>query len=147
MEDYLPLIIGIIWLAYTLYNKGQKKKNVKGPNSSERGKKPVSSLLEQILLGKESIEPQPYETSDSFIETTEENIEEVEEVVTAQKSEPFLQTELANFVQEGQPAFFAEDSLAGLEIFEEKEEEKYIDDFDLKKAIVFSEILNAPYIE
>ena len=147
MKDYLPLIIGIIWIAYTLYNRSQKKKNVKRPNSSERDEKPVSSLLEQILLGKESIEPQPYETSDSFIETIEENIEEVEEEVTAQKSEPFLQTELANFVQEGQPAFFAEDSLAGLEIFEEKEKDKYIDDFDLKKAVVFSEILNAPYIE
>lgn len=147
MEEFLPIIIGIIWLAYTIYNKGQKKKNVRKPVSTEKDESSAPTLLEQILLGKEPSESQPYETSDSFIETIEENIEDTEEVTTTHGPEPFLHSELTNFVQKGQKAIIEDEDALGIEIIEDTELEKYLVDFDLQKAVILSEILKAPYID
>ena len=144
MEEFLPIIIGIIWLVYTIYNKGKKKEaKRRHPGRSEEAKAP--SILEQLFTDSEEFKPQPFEMHDEpgesqFVEEYNEVDDEPEE-----KPEPFLRTELADFMQEGQSAItpsgnYMMEEMPGLENQVEKL------DFDLRKAIIFSEILNTPYI-
>ncbi len=144
MEEFLPLVIGIIWLVYTIYSKAKKKEAKRHhPDKSEESKAP--SILEQLFTGNEALKPQPYETYDESVES--QLVDEYDEVVSEpeQESGPLLRTELSDFMQEGQPAIIP----SGNYMMEEKTDmENQIEklDFDLRKAIIFSEILNAPYI-
>jgi len=146
MEEFLPLLIGIIWLVYTLYNRGQKKKNVRKPQPAKESDNKTPSFIEQLLMGEDVTQPQPYEQ-----EETELELEPVVEKPVINKSEriksaPFLTSELADFVHEGQ-------SISEVYEFEEQiyekshDDENIVADFDLKKAVIFSEILNPPYID
>ena len=144
MEELLPLIIGIVWLVYTIYSKGKKKKAERNhPGRSEEAKAP--SILEQLFTDNKVFKPQPYEMHDEpvesqFVEEYDEDVDEPEE-----KPEPFLRTELADFMQEGQSAITPSGNYMKQEKIElENQVEKL--DFDLRKAIIFSEILNTPYI-
>lgn len=144
MEELLPLIIGVVWLIYTIYNKG-KKKGAKRRQPDGISEEKAPSILEQIFAGSEAFQPQTYEV----YEEPEENylVEEYIDVESGkeEKRSPFLKSELADFVQEGQSAFSSSDDIFAEEILES---ESHIEkqDFDLRKAIIFSEILNAPYI-
>jgi hypothetical protein len=144
MEEYLPLIIGIVWLVYTIYNKG-KKRGAKPPHPEAAQETPISSFFEQLFTDKETLKPQPY----GLYESDEENlpVEEYEQVAyePEEKSSPFLKTELADFMYEGQPATETSDNHL-MEENEDEENQFNRTDFDLRKAIIFSEILNAPYI-
>lgn len=146
MEEILPLIIGIIWLVYTIYSKGKRKEARKNHSGrSEKTKAP--SILEQIFADSDALKPQPYEMTTEYDEDLFVEEHEVEEVVEKQEElpRPFLRTELENFVHEGQPAI----TPSGEYIMEERiGDENQIEnqEFDLQKAIIFSEILNAPYI-
>ncbi len=146
MEEFLPILIGIIWLAYTLYNRAQKKKNARKPQPAETREDKAPSFIEQLLMGEETIQPQPYESPEHDLET--EIIEDEFANVKREKEiiKPFLNEELADFIYEGQSVSTANE-------IEEIEDEKVTgfdqetDEFDLKKAVIFSEILNAPYID
>ncbi|MCD4790317.1 MAG: hypothetical protein K8R37_09980 [Bacteroidales bacterium] len=146
MEELLPIIIGIIWLAYTIYSKGQKKKHAKNPQPSGEKEKSGASFLEQILLGEESPHPQPYESFIEPIENEPERVEVYEEEVKKQEPQPFLREELSDFLQEGQRVSFKKEEFSYIDIEEKSEIKKYIEDFNLRKAVIYSEILNAPYI-
>ena len=146
MEEFLPILIGIIWLAYTLYNRAQKKKNARKPQPDENRKDKAPSFIEQLLMGEETIQPQPYESSEHDLET--EIIEDEFANVKREKEsiKPFLNEELADFIYEGQSVSTAN----GIEEIEDEEGvgfDQETDEFDLKKAVIFSEILNAPYID
>lgn len=148
MEEFLPLIIGFIWLAYTWYNKNQKKKLGKDGQPGTTKKQP--SILEQLISG----EPVQFSDSDPVYEETEE-FEEFEPIAMVEENEkttPFLSSELANFMEEGQSAFnetydddYNQDVDDEAELVYETLAE--FEDFDLKKAVILSEILNAPYID
>lgn len=145
MEDLIPLIIGILWLVYTIYSKGKKKEAKRHRTvKSEESKAP--SILEQLLGGNEAFKPQPYEMYDEPAE--EQLVNEYDEIddEPEQPPRPFLRKELAEFMQEGEPVT----TLWGNYMTEEVEDmrnqvEKT--EFDLRKAIIFSEIINAPYID
>jgi len=146
MEEFLPILIGIIWLVYTLYNRGQKKKGRRKPQPVENEGTKSPSFIEQLLMGEEGQAPQPYEYSEPEVET-ETIVDEFAETIKEKRASiPFLTEELSDFVHEGQSVG------SGYEI-EDSEDEKHTEfhletnEFDLKKAVVFSEILNAPYID
>ncbi len=143
MEEILPLIIGILWLVYTFYKKGKKKEARRHqPVGSEEVKAP--SILEQLFAANDVPEPQPYE----MYEEPEDNtyVEDFDEVVieTNEKQSPFLNAELADFVNKGQVAITPSDNFMMEK--EDVENQDNIPDFDIRKAIIFSEILNTPYI-
>jgi hypothetical protein len=146
MEDFLPVLIGIIWVAITLYNKGKKKQNIKQSAATEiKDSKPLS-VLEQILMGGVIKESKPF---DIYYEpVAEKPIEYIEEKIKQKKPPtPFLNEELAQFSQEGQPvSAFLEDEMTIDEFLHALETEKTDMDFDLQKAVIYSEILNPPYI-
>lgn len=143
MEDLLPVLIGIIWLAYTLYNRGQKKSKAKLRESVQKQEPRSPSILEQILLGEQ---PQPYiapvvEESFQAMEFKEPDPEPVRKNIR-----PFLSEELSRFTGEGEPGI--EKSAITESPLKETVHVSLIKemDFDLRKAVIFSEILNAPYI-
>jgi hypothetical protein len=147
MENLLPILIGIIWVAYTLYNKGKKKNVVRQPQTEMQERKPLS-IFEQILLGEEIKQPQPY--ADYSEPKEPEPIARPIKIKTNIKKSPspFLNEELAGFVQEGQSVseFFSHDKTIE-EILHESNEGFGERDFDLRKAIIYSEVLNTPYID
>ncbi len=146
MEDFLPLLIGIIWLAYTLYNKGQKQKARKGLPAKE-GKSPMSSILEEFLLGKEQNPTIPVYADEPEVKPFTDFAEEAKPIEAFQASipKPVIASELEKYTIEGEHVFSDEDFI---------NENSYsteivfsnINEFDLKRAVIYSEILNAPYI-
>jgi len=149
MKEYLPLIIGIIWLAYTWYNKNQKKKQ--GKDNQPVSEKRTPSILEQLLTGEnlQFSEPEPvYEEIEELDTNVHDNYFETELQAEVEKPNPFLTSELAGFSDEGLSVFEDKYSLAP-----DEDEMLVLDalgelkDFDLRKAVIFSEILNAPYID
>ncbi len=147
MENLLPILIGIIWIAYTLYSKGQKKKNVQSHHIEEKQKEKPRSILEQILLGEDLKPPQPF--AGLFEDEEPEPIVQVmgKKEIIRKSPRPFLNEELSAFMQEGQSVSELYDHektieeilLEGNEGFEEF-------DFDIRKAVIYSEVLNPPYI-
>lgn len=147
MEDFLPILIGIIWVAYTLYNKGKKKDQIKHPIASEKREKKPLSIFEQILMGEEIKIPQPYAAYSQPEEPLPIPTKEINYNKEKKSTRPFLMEELGTFTEEGQ-------SVSGLtqhentieRILLEQDLELAESDFDIRKAVIYSEILNAPYI-
>ena len=144
MEELLPLIIGIVWLVYTIYSKG-KKKNARKQSPGDNQEIKAPSILEQLFSNNEIIESQPYEIYDGPVEDEPLGLQDVVVSEQYEESKPFLKNELANFMFEGQSAL---SSISDFEKEELKDSENQVEmlDFDLRKAIIYSEILNAPYI-
>jgi len=143
MEDFLPVLIGIVWLVYTLYNRSQKKKNAGRPQQTEKKESSTPSFIEQLLMGDKPAQPLPYE---EFDETEPEKIEFEEEFPIKEKQTPFLKKELADFIYEGQSATYDESIVEETTTEIHSEIETEANDFDLRKAVIYSEILNTPYI-
>ena len=152
MEELLPLIIGILWLVYTFYSRGQKKKT---PGDAPPKAKEKPSFLEQ-LLGAEGLQvssPEPVDYEEDFLYEMEE--EPVKPMEKHESRSPFLNAELSRYQDEGQSqfmeAFYLDEEDAG----NVESERHYLasewneqnESFDLKKAVVFSAILDAPYID
>jgi len=149
MEDFLPILIGIIWIAYTLYNKGQKKKNTRPRTSEPHPEERPVSILEQILMGEQINRPQPYADYLRMEEPVEAEFQ-LEEVAPQKLTPlPFLNEELRNYKEEGQSVSNSYSNLGKTieEILRESEEDFEGNEFDLKKAVIYSEVLNAPYID
>jgi hypothetical protein len=134
-----------------LYSKSQKSKK-SGPEDSTAKRKP--SMLEQILLGEQLdtlIQPET-ESPDYIYEIEDENFEEKplqeQPVESLKEDNPFLNYELSNFVEEGTQTIVEnnERSFVEYEQLSDKESDVQLIDFDLRRAVIYSEILNAPYI-
>ncbi|MBM3434721.1 MAG: hypothetical protein FJY07_00725 [Bacteroidetes bacterium] len=145
MEDLLPLLIGIIWLGYTLYNRGQKKGRAKMQQPVKKQERKGPSILEQILLGDVIPQPQPYGAAPAEEPSGNFFVEDTEPKPVSKKPSPFLSEELSKFTQEGQPGItVSDDDLTIKDGLKESLIKEH--DFDLRKAVIFAEILNPPYI-
>jgi hypothetical protein len=147
MEDLLPILIGIIWVAITLYNKGKKKKNTQRPVLNKAEERRPISIFEQILMGEQI---GASKAADHFYESIEESFSDAETVATVPSqtySRPFLNDELAQFSFEGQSVSESTGNKTIEEVLQEQEPEFEGNDFEIRKAIIYSEILKAPYID
>jgi hypothetical protein len=161
MEDYIYILGGVAWLAYSLYNQNQKQK-----------KKQQAKMNAELEDGtEEEVSPSIEDTFSKFVnqKLNLESIFDVEENKEEYLDSPYSEIDVVeekdesayfNPKTEGVSAFKAKvDSMQGAETEIEKvEEEEKLNDltlnqediaegFDVKKAIIYSEILNAPYIE
>lgn len=149
MEELLPLIIGIVWVLYTLYSRSQKKKLKPSPEPGIEKPHREPSILEQILSGQGISVPKP-EVIDLDDPYEEQPIKEFNEEAEEKEPAPFLSSELMDYKEEGQSSF--SDVYNIDQIDQEEKNENYLDlpseleEVDLKKAVIYSEILNAPYI-
>ncbi len=154
MEEFIYIIIGVIWLAATIYKASQKKKQKAGlqkPHAAETGEeKSVSSarsLLEQLLEGQQVRAPEP-EVTELEPEYYEPMMAEVEE---RQKSRSSFQNEYTNHRFKGLEALSGE----GVSSFERIEFKDIMKEpgkkaggavkIDLRKAIIYAAILERPY--
>lgn len=153
MEEILPLIIGILWLAYTFYTKGQKKKSGSSNSESDNKSQRKPSFLEQLLApgGIKLENEEDFDFLDDPEIILEEKPDPLADRFKIKGRQPFLQSELSTYRGEGQSQFVDSFEIDMDDDFEEEqfpsELELQLKDFSLRKAIVYSAILEAPYIE
>jgi len=151
MEDYIYILLGIVWIVYAAYRSNQKKKKAKEktvtseplPVASEPDSE-FSTLLDEFFSTKT-----PQEESPVFVQEESEykNIERQHRFNDDNIKTDYKLDSIPH--QEGE-RIFGEDELkdffghspitGGYEDFSDRETL----DFDLRKAIIYSEILNRP---
>lgn len=160
MDDFLYIIIGILWVVYSLYTNKQKqqKKRMMEEQRRQGGSPetaPRRSLLEELLDAEVKL-PEPVaeaaeeqyipeytstveDRSAESIVPENESLEKIEEEVSASYFEQ--QYNLRARVDTVKPdrvhPAFVEEEAAIADIDE---------DFDLRKAVIYAEILNPRYI-
>ena len=149
MENILPIIILVVWLVYSLYNKEQKrKKRVINPDQNKGKETGRPSLLEQLLAGDLNLQQQQSEPVFEPFQPTTEIPEEQKSVFEKKKiaPKPFLMDELENIQEEGQRSTTEDEILDVDEVEINPQNRLDLYEIDFRKAVIFSEILNAPYI-
>ncbi len=141
MDDFLYILIGAAWLAFTIYSKNQKQKNKKleknnSQSETEPRKEGISSLFESLLSEEE------YNTQQNhYVENVEQSniIPSVSEVNYSENLSQFQETspetfEMAEVEKDIDNNIIKEEIFNGNDI-----------DFNLRKAVIYSEILKRPY--
>ncbi len=151
-EDYLYIIIGIVWVAVSIYKGAQKRKQSTSAPSSSDGKPKknfLDSILEEFAEKNSAIydEPEPREIEEvsppqsRFQQSTnhqegvfsyddvyeESNVNEYDDVY---KEEPPLTSPKTQILQKPKKPTI-------------KRKKKR---FDIRKAVIYSEILRPPYL-
>ena len=150
MEEFIYILIGVIWLAASIYKASQKKKQSarpKSPVSSEPEEEtPVSrrrSLLEELLEGQQVRVPEP-----ELVEYDEPMLTEIEDKPPAGS----FQSEYAGRGFKGLEALESEGvsslgRISFVDIMKDStENQRKAVKIDLRKAIIYSAILERPYI-
>jgi len=143
MEDYFVIVLGVIWLAISLYKKGVKKET-KGSDAIEEVAKKRSGFMDSLfeeLIGVKADDHNYVDDGD------DEAIIDLSEQVDSN-----------NFVEEKiekkeQTVVSPREPIAGNDKFrtiayedEYEEEESMVEkNFNLREAIIYSEIVNRPY--
>ena len=159
MEDFLFIIIGIVWLVYSFYNSKQKAQRKQAAQQARKNSPetpvpaPPRSFLEELLdpqppVIQPTIEPEEgWEEPTTFYPVADEvtirpeaqSLETIEEEI----SESYFDRQYAerNRVNENQRV------IQRVEAAPEMLVEEIIDEeFDLRKAVIYTEILNPRYI-
>ena len=146
-EDYIYIIIGLVWIVFSIYKGAQKNKARKqtpvSPESEE--KKPASifdGFLEKLMKEEEEVPYEPVELHPK----TDENIQ----VVHSESEKIFSYDDLVE----------KSNHLKETDVYEEKavtkstlnqelkthlKQARTKPRFDLRKAVIYSEILNRRY--
>jgi hypothetical protein len=163
MDDFLYIIIGVIWVAFSLYNNKQKQDRKKaareaGGNSPPQASPPRSrSILEEILMGE--LRPEPIPDQAVVVESAPEH-KPVQVTKASEKYETEAQS--LEVITEEVPANYFEHEYATskdergniseikAELLDESEamdsDLRIAGEFDLKTAVIYAEILNPRYI-
>ncbi|PKP03082.1 MAG: hypothetical protein CVU14_02420 [Bacteroidetes bacterium HGW-Bacteroidetes-9] len=160
MDDLLYILIGVAWVAYSLYTNKQKQDRKKAARENQGNPQPqqphpVRSILEEILMGGE-VKPLTHPEEDEF-----EDFETEPKTVLAAPVKYTTETEAKSLevIEDEVPVNYFEKEYAGRKDNNEevawikKETDKEIEewsftiagDFDVKKAVIYAEILNPRY--
>ena len=153
MEDYIYILIGIIWLAASIYKAANKKKKAVAPQAEaegsevqqSQGRPKPRSLFEELMGGHEIQLPEP--------EMHEIYDEDEHEAVRVEQKKPSgsFQEEYAKFGFKGLEKLKSEGESSTDRISfrdemknasKKSSSQKHI---DLRKAIIYSTILERPY--
>jgi hypothetical protein len=173
MDDFIYFLLVIGWLGYSIYKQSEKKKLKQAARQSEQQgntmtdfqeqtetEKPLTSklptgtdfrkTLEEILLGEQvSMEVIPESEAQSLEVIPEAAVSDENRFQQQAETETLVQKRW-NEILKNSPANMPErhPDQAEVSILQESEEEKayFWDEFDLRKAIIFSEILNPKYV-
>ncbi len=151
MEDYIYVLIGVIWLAASIYKATQKKKQKAQQNkditstTTEDTPKPQStSLLEELLGGQQVSIPEPAVIEAEYSDPMFEEVE-------ANKPAGAFQSEYSTLGDGGLEALSGEgvSSFGNITFYDVMKEQKKRTSgsvkIDLRKAIIYSAILERPY--
>lgn len=146
MEDLLPIVLGIIYLAYRQYKKSTKDnlepavaRDAKTTHEESAAKEEIGDFMRQYF-GEDNYAFDSVESPDLPSERAA-NDEEMEKI-SENKQEQVYSIEYDKNIgsQEQEKEQF--------EIIKNKEKKTVEDtDFDLRKAVVYDAVLNPPYIE
>lgn len=137
MKNFLVVILGIVWVIFGLYSSKMKKEKVKQQNNKPGASEKITieDIFERLRKGK------PLETFEEGNWQERENLSledldfnEVEK--KADKGEIFETEQTFSNKSKG----LEKDII----VLEEKEQEEL--EFDLRQAIIYSEIINKKYI-
>ena len=148
-EDYIYIIIGLVWIVFSIYKGAQKNKARKqtpvAPESESEEKEPSSifdSFLNKLMKEEEQVPYEPVEMHP----TTDENTQ----VVHAENEKIFSYDDLAeesNYLKK--TAVYEEQAVTKSTLNQELKthlkQPKTKPRFDLRKAVIYSEILNRRY--
>lgn len=163
MDDLIYILLGLAWIALAFYRNSQKKKlreqqraqSLSQQAGDSQEEKSPGTLLEEILLGEEyeeaTTEPAyGFERTDPFESLAGQERMQEPRVTTAWFEEEYGQKGIDSVeeldlergkvnIREGIK------STEDLQLVELEVEEKEPLDFDLRKAVIYSEILNPRY--
>ena len=165
MDDYLYIIIGIVWVVYSLYSNKQKQAKKKlmeeqrksQPNQSNRVPEPQRprSILEQLLNPEPELpEPQPVDYDD-YVDDEEANMVEMPEIKHYKpeyQTREIIRDEVSadyfdsQYASRGETNYYDSREVLASAYNEEILQEDLHLEFDLRKAVIFSEILKPKYI-
>lgn len=151
-EDYLYIILGIVWIAYSIYKGTQKSKAKQAKKQSTKQEPKKKSVFEtffdEILVEEKPI---PY-SQEKEIQTSDESIVEKTKAI----DEPVVQENIFSYDD-----YYEESNLqSDIEVYENEAEIQVEKKrkakatptsktkkprIDLRKAVVYSEILNKRY--
>lgn len=150
MEEFIYILIGVIWLAASIYKASQKKKQKAKPQSPATSipneETPVSktrSLLEELMEGQQARVPEPEVIEYEYDEPMQAEIEN--------KAAGSFQSEYAGYGFKGLEALESEgESSLSRITFKDimkvpTENQRKAVKIDLRKAIIYSAILERPY--
>ena len=138
-EDYFYILVGLIWVAFSIYKGMQKKKSQKTSDKVVKKKSVLETLMDEFLEKEEPVQPEPivYDASPQNGELEEEVKEEIfsyddiyEKSNHSEFSEVYNKTETKSRLKTNLKAPSRKRKKTG---------------FDLRKAVVYSEILNRRY--
>ena len=162
MDNFLYIIIGIVWVVYSLYTskqKQQKKREMDAQRKSQPlpGPEPQRprSLLEQ-LLDPEHKFTEPAAVAYEEYEDTEEPIlsEYSDEHSYMSEYQPLeeIKSEISadyfenQYASRGEMDYYGKREALVASHEEVTQKEDLVEEFDIRKAIIYSEILKPKYI-
>lgn len=150
-EDFLYVAIGLVWVAYSIYRGKQKQKDAQKPEGEKSKRK---SAIEELLGNFLDIKEDDVVYQDEEVENTTEEIvfdedKNVEINVADTPSEVFSYTDVdkeGNFLEE--KAVYTSETKKYDRLFIKKDTKPVTKRkkprFNVKKAIIYSEILRRP---
>ncbi len=148
MEDYIYLIlVAVAWVVGAIYKASQRRKKKSAPLSTPvdneehspvvNKQKDFKSILEEVLLGEE------FKQDTQVVDYEEQEEISVLKLKDDKKNSPIDNKQFRNRNMQIGNRIISED-------IQKKKEYNEIDDikdidFDLRKAVIYSEILNRPY--
>ncbi len=159
MDNFLYIIIGIVWVVYSLYTSKQKQQKkremeaqLKGQPHSEPVHQKPRSIIEQLLDPDHEFSVPPAVPYDEYEDAVEpipaRNISVFPknkslEVIKDEVNEDYFENQ---YLSRGETNYYdtREKLAASQDVIPMMED--LVEDFDLRKAVIFSEILNPKYI-
>ncbi|RLD34512.1 MAG: hypothetical protein DRI88_01450 [Bacteroidetes bacterium] len=135
-EDFLYILIGIIWVAFSIY-KGSKRKKQTQKQSVKKDKGFFETLLEEVTKQDQQQVDIPYTQEIPLSETPLPPEERIFSYDDAYEEENYKEPEVILATDETQQK-------TDLKTQSQTAERKKLR-FDLKKAIIYSEILQPKY--
>ncbi|MCU0369929.1 MAG: hypothetical protein MUC31_00805 [Bacteroidales bacterium] len=150
MDDFIYLLVLIAWVVFAFYRKSQKKGEAARRAQQRQDQPPAESIpfptLEEILLGKEPVpEPEPVPAAGTYTtdgippvqgETAFEREYNLRGITSVEEMDRPL------FMEKSKQSDIQEDEI----LVEDLREKEWMAKIDLRQAVIYSEILNRPYV-
>lgn len=140
-EDYFYILVGLIWVAFSIYKGIQKKKSQQAPDQKTKKKSVLETLMDEFLEKEEAVQTEPivYEAPSQDIEFEEEEVREEVFSYDDVYEESNYNEAAEVHCKRGEVKSRLKTNLKTPSTKRKKMR------FNLKKAVVYSEILNRRY--
>jgi hypothetical protein len=142
-EDFLYIIIGLIWIGFSIYKAQQKKKAITQGGGDIKKEKSFFDNLMSEFVNEEPSKPYQVPASETPpLETTEKRKNMAEKKFSY--DDLYEESNVKSYfdVYENKPAMKAE---FAEEFKSSQQQKKRKPKIDLRKAVIYSEILNRKY--